>query len=124
MQISIKRIGYKVGTVGWLAAGLQSGAITITEGTMQGNGNHGLWLKCASLKLSQFLAAFDEYGVGDELPSAATYAPADDLPGNRKPIFTDAAWDVLQQIAADWCEMCNAERETDTPVSIKAVRVA
>jgi hypothetical protein len=129
MEIAIKRIGYKTGTVGWLAAGLQAGTITLKEGEMKSNGHHGLWLKGQQGKpgepfYSQFLAAYDEYNVGDQLTSARKYAPASDEPGLRESIWTDAAWETLMEIAADWCEMCNAEREEDQPVNIKIARVA
>ena len=128
MEINIKRIGYKIGTVGWLAAGLQSGAITITESTLKSNGNHGLWLKATidGKPLSQYLAAYDRYGVGDELPGARTYETAAQCsgPDDREAIWTDAAWHTLMAIAGDWCEMCNAERDADTPIPLKVIRTA
>jgi hypothetical protein len=126
MEIKIKRIGYKVGTVGWLAAGLQDGSILITEGTLKSNGNHGLWLKVSgNNSVSQFLASFDRFGVGDELHDAAQYQTADECNdhADREAIWTDAAWDTLMAIAADWCEMCNSEREADKPATLKIVHV-
>jgi hypothetical protein len=125
MEIKIKRIGYKVGTVGWLAAGLQDSSITIIEGTLKSNGNHGLWLKVSGNNpVSQLIAAFDRFGIGDELRDAAQYQTVDECRdhADREAIWTDAAWGTLMAIAGDWCEMCDADRDADKPATIKIVR--
>lgn len=116
--IKIKAIGYKAGTVGWLAAGLQNGTIELSEGTLKSNGNHGLWIK--SGQVSQLLAARDRYDVGDQLASARRYEHVDRE--DRNSIWTDAAWGTLMQIAADWCEQCNAIRDAGEPETIAVVR--
>ena len=124
MNITIKKIGYKVGTVGWLAAGLQSGAVAISEGTLRDNGHHGLWLETTinDKPFSQFLAAYDQYSVGDREPSLRDYRPVGDE--YRGTIWTNAAWTTLEAIAQDWCIACNEERAADEPRDMKAVRVA
>jgi len=110
MNITIKKIGYNIGTIGWLATGLQNGEITIAEGTMKSNGHHGLWLKAGTR--SQFLAAQNQYNAShDEFIGASNYHCCDDQ--ERDGIFTDACWAALMEIAQQWCQGLNAERAED-----------
>jgi len=116
LQVSIKSIGYTVGTIGWLRKGLASGSLVIEEGRLQTNGNHGLWL---GGERRQFLAAFNRYGLtagGQAERSAIGYQTAhDEL--DRDPIFTDAAWAALMEIAQKWCDEQSAARLADAEVT-------
>ena len=114
MEINIKKIGTTLGTIGWLKRGLESGDLFLEEGTLKSNGNHGLWLKSRDGSINQFMAAYNVYGLSysDGIPSALQYKPAvkrEDGLG----IWTDAAWGVIREIAEDWCDQLNSEREND-----------
>ena len=122
MEIKIKKIGRRDGTCGWLAAGIQSGEIRITEGVMRDGGHHALFAKWGPGS-SQLLAAHNQYGLEiDRYSRADQYEVVDD--SNRDPIFTPAAWASVMQIAGDWCELCNTERDNDGPLpKIRIVRI-
>ena len=109
LNVSIKSVGYNVGTIGYLRAGLASGKLTLEEGTLKSNGNHGLWL---TGERKQFLAAFNRYGlsIGD-CSEVDRYDTADDH--DRDPIWTNAAWKALMEIAAKWCQERNEARAED-----------
>jgi hypothetical protein len=111
MNIPIKSIGYNIGTIGWLAKGLESGTLKLEEGKLKSNGNHGLWLKG---EREQFLAAFNRFGftTGD-YNLDIKYNIAGDYPNDRDPIWTNAAWDKLMEIAQKWCDEKNEIRESD-----------
>ena len=122
MNIKIKRIGYHKGTVGWLAAGLQDGSLQIIEGRMKKSGNHGLWLKGPE-QLRQFMAAHNRYNLSIlEYDKADRYEPCGDE--DRGPFLTDACWQSLRQIAREWCDLCNAERDQDKPEAFHLSRIA
>lgn len=110
ITITIKSIGYNVGTIGYLRSALASGKLTLSEGTLKGNGNHGLWL---SGERNQFLAAFNRYDlrIGD-CANVDSYDTADD--SDRDPIWTNAAWTALMEIAQQWCDERNAARAADS----------
>jgi len=124
MEISIKRIGYKIGTIGWLRNGLEDGSIRIDEGTLKSNGHHGLFLTSDPIK--QFLAAYDQYNCGDRVLTAKRYEPAQPEERHRDTLLTDAAWEALMDIADQWCDQCNAERDNDCDagMEIKIVRIS
>lgn len=118
MEIKVKKIGEKQGTVGWLAKGLGNGTLTLDEGYLKAGNHHGLWLKNGG-NLSQFLAAFNQY---DE-EGGACYDVADNYEV-RLPIWTDAAWESLLMIAQKWCDQCNEVIEKEEVPEIKIVRVS
>ena len=121
MDIKIAKIGNAKGTIGWLAKGLDSGSLTLSEGAMQRNGNHGLWLKGPD-GLSQFLAAYNQYGLSPaEYDRANTYELAEEEDNSIG--CTAACWASLRKIAKSWCDECNAELGTEQPLDIKIVRV-
>ena len=128
MQIIIKKIGYKNGTSGWLAAGLADGTLELSEGRLKSNGNHGLWIKSADGKISACIAAINEYGMdlqdcihaGCQLAEMDRYKVVCDT---RPPVFTDAAWSAIEAIAQTWCDECNAERDADGCVRLEIKRV-
>lgn len=112
MNIQIKSIGYNIGTVGWLKSGLESGSLVISEGKLKSNGNHGLWIKGDNI--NQFLGAFNVYGFRDWRLDGCIpkYAVANDF-ADRDPIWTDAAWEKLMEIAQKWCDEQNEIRKND-----------
>lgn len=121
MNVVIKRIGYKVGTCGWLAEGLESGEIRLEEGLCQA-GDHGLWLKFGKCQ-QQFLAGFNQHGLQDRsLPGATRYDVIEDE-RDASPLFTPACLRILMNIAKQWCDQCNEEREEDPPVQISIKRL-
>jgi len=120
MEIKIKKIGIAQGTVGFLAAGLTDGTLTLVESTMKSNGNHALWLKGGGV--SQFLAAFNQYSLSKMDGDFQHYAPCDSTM-DRQYWWTDAAWETLRSIARQWCDECNAALEAEEPVKISIVRV-
>lgn len=111
MNIKIIKNGYKVGTVGWLAKGLEDGTLTLKEGTMRNGNHHALWLKGPD-DLSQFLAAHNQYGAQatDNVPGWDKYMPEiEPLDG----IFTPACRAALISISEQWCADCNDDRDND-----------
>lgn len=122
MDIKIAKIGYKVGTVGWLAAGLEDGSLILKEGKMRDGGHHALWLKGPD-ELSQFLAAHNQWGATgtDNVPDWNRYAP--EYESQFEGIFTDASKRALLNIAQHWCDQCNAERDADEDQSFTVARV-
>lgn len=121
MEIKIKKMGIAQGTVGWLSKGLESGTLTIIEGTLKKTGSHGLWLK-GTEGFSQFLAAFNQYGLDARDGNFQKYDTADDNQ-DRLGVWTDAAWKTLMKISKAWCDECNAIIELEQPVEIKLIRV-
>jgi len=88
VKVTIKDIGYKVGTVGWLREGLENGTLEIVEGETY-NGRHGLFLHHGTDKeLSQTLALFDPYNLaslpGHESEADYTVAPRE----------SDSEWNI------------------------------
>lgn len=133
MEIKIKKLGVTQGTVGWLAAGLENGSIRIIESTIKGNGNHGLWLKVYSdgidnashESMSQFLAAFNQFGLKPgEYRNACMYELCDDFV-DRDYLWTDAAWQTLMSLATNWCDLRNELISNEPPkeYGIKRVEV-
>lgn len=117
LNISIKSIGYNVGTIGYLKTGLQNGSLRLEEGKLKSNGNHGLWLKGEQ---TQFLAAFNQYGLRpSDCAAAIRYDVADDQ--DREATWTDAAWETLMEIAQKWCDEKNEARENDAEASAETV---
>jgi len=122
MEIKIKKCGYKVGTVGWLATGIADGSIRINEGTTKTGGKHGLWLKYGTDK-SMVLAIFNPYDL-----SLTDYADAHryEVAPREGDIWclgdeigcTDACWETITEIAQAWVEHVTAEREKDKKVKI------
>jgi len=118
MEINIVKKGHNVGTIGWLAKGLDDGSLALNEDTLKSNGHHGLWLDGPGL--SQFLAAFNQLGLdGNDF---VHYAIACDLT-DRQTLWTNAAWGVLMDIAQQWCDQCNEAIENEDAVEIKINRV-
>lgn len=117
MEIKIKQIGWNKGTVGWLSKGLESGELKLTEGTAKSNGNHGLWLEGSDFK--QLLAIYNYWNLSDyEVADSETYKTVTWEGEIQKPFWTDAAWTSLMDIAQQWCDICNAERANDKPISL------
>lgn len=121
MELKIKKIGVAKGTIGWLSKGLESGNLTIIEGTLKKTEHHGLWLKCPD-GFSQFLAAYNQYGLDACDGNFQKYDTADNYQ-DRLGVWTDAAWKTLMEIAQSWCDECNEIIESEQPVEIKLIRV-
>ena len=110
MDITIKRNGYKKGSVGWLAAGLDSGELQLSE-AFTTTGHHALWLK-GDESFSQFLGAHNRYGLTlSEYSKADQYEPASE--DDRDPVLTEACWASIMDIAQQWCDQCNESRDND-----------
>lgn len=122
MEITIKKIGTANGTIGWLAAGLQSGDLYLAEGHAKNGGNHGLWLHSKDKKISQCLAIFNQYDL-----SAAEYHKAleYDLIGDEQRHLnaTPACWRALLEIAQQWCDECNRSAEAEQLPNLRIVRI-
>ena len=118
MEIKIKQIGTAQGTVGWLSAGLGSGNLKLGEGKLTRNGNHGLWLKGGGV--SQFLGAFNQYGIPSD-EQCACYDHCSDE--DRDQMWSDAAWGVLMTIADHWCALCNEAIEAESVPTLTITRV-
>ena len=121
MELKIKKIGVAKGTIGWLAKGLESGTLTIIEGTMKNSEHHGLWLKGPD-GLSQFLGGFNQYNLDPQDGNFQKYDKAEEY-SDRHGLWTDAAWKSLMQIAETWCDECNQLIEDEEPIEIKIIRV-
>jgi hypothetical protein len=121
MEIRIDRKGNNLGTIGWLAKGLESGELKISEGSMKKNDHHGLWLSGGGV--NQFLAAFNQYDhkAYDHYADAFKYETANY--DDRGPWFTDAAWEVLMTIAQQWCDQCNQVIEDESAPKFTISRV-
>jgi len=131
MEIKIKKIGYKVGTVGWLAAGIADGSIKIHESTSKNNGKHGLWMQYNPQEgidgkihyKSMILAIFNPYDLSlVEFTDAHRYevAPRD---GDQWCLgdqigTTNACWETITEIAQAWVDHVTTEREKDKKVKI------
>ncbi len=119
MEIKITKNGNNLGTIGWLAKRIETKEVSFSEGSLKGNGHHGLWLN-GPKGLSQFLGAFNQYDSNSYEDPRYEVAF---MPGDREPIWTDAAWTVLIEIAQAWCDDCNEYIENETPVEFKILRV-
>lgn len=115
----IKAIGTARGTVGWLRSGLTDGSLSLQEGHLKSNGNHGLWLKGPD-GYSQFLAAYNQYGLSRMDGDWDKYMVCDD--SDRNGGLTDACWDTMMQIAKAWCTACTEALRNEEPLPIKIVR--
>jgi hypothetical protein len=134
MEIKIKKIGYKVGTVGWLATGIADGSIKIHEGISKEKGKHGLWLKWKKIgnavgtdeknhEQSMVLSIFNPYDL-----SLVDFADAHryELAPRNGDIWclgdeigcTDACWETITEITQAWVDHITAERENDKKIKI------
>ena len=117
-NFSIPNTGYKVGTCGWLAAGLAAGTITIYPATSK-SGKGGLWLKTPVG--SECLAIFNEYDLTEEQMCNArrfgvvSMGFCDSLP------LTAAASRYLHEVAKQWSDAANEFRENDAPETMPTV---
>lgn len=125
IELNIPAIGNNPGTVGWLAAGLKSGAINLNEGQTK-NGRHGLWLNGPN-ELKQCLALYDYYNLGNaagfDAPKYQTIEDAGAEPESRDGLWSDAAWESLMQAAREWADEMNSARESENPIEIQIIRL-
>lgn len=122
MEIKIKKIGYKVGTVGWFAAGINAGTIRVEEGISKSK-KHALYLKTEEdgYKNHYCIAIFNPYDLSlAEWEQAEEYKPLKKDTITEDPMqlvcdlpLTDACLDVIYDIASAWCDNRNAERDAD-----------
>jgi len=123
MEIKIKKIGYKIGTVGWLAAGIADGSIKIGEAVSKSK-KHALYLEADGK--SSCIAIYNPYDLANsELADSEEYKPLDmdwneSDPGSCRCVLplTEACKDTIREIAEAWCEVKNAERAQDKKVKI------
>ena len=133
MEIKIKKIGYKVGTVGWLAKGIEDGSIKIVEGITKLDNKHGLWMKHSPKETngkkvyeSMILAVFNPYDLSPRDFDGAhsfviapqegdMWCPGDDIG------CTNACWDTITEITQAWIDHVTEERANDkkTKITIK-----
>jgi hypothetical protein len=134
VEIKIKKCGYKVGTVGWLAAGIADGSIKIREGTTKTSGKHGLWMKRETVgnavgtdeKIHQqnmVLAIFNPYDLSlnnyaDAHKYVVTPREGDIWCVGDEIGCTNACWETITEIAQAWVDHVTAEREKDKKVKI------
>lgn len=123
MEIAIKKIGYNVGTVGWLAKGLTDGTIVIYEALTLSE-KLALWFKTKTGETEHkfAIAIYNPYSNYDwEVEGAEQFAPktfggSPDDPAACKygalPL-TDACKCTIYEIATQWCAARNAERYND-----------
>lgn len=121
MELTIKKIGFNRGSIGWLAAGLADGSLIIKEGRKADNGNHALFFRDGNRE--QMLACQNFFGL----------TPADYIAGSElyKPIlleylfydFTPASWRALMNIAQQWCESCNEDRNNEQDINFTIARI-
>lgn len=131
MEIKIKRIGHKVGTVGWLAAGISDGTIRISEGYTKSNmqdgkeygHKHGLWIHWGD-KDQMCLALQNAYGLTpDEYADCYNY---EIIERGGDPVWshgdmigcTDACWDTIMEITRAWVDHIEEERDGDKKAKI------
>lgn len=107
--IQIPANGWKVGTCGWLASGLSDGTITISPGTSK-SGKGGLWIKTPAG--SDCLAIFNQWDANDS--RYQKFVILNDESGFCSDVpLTEAARNYVEEIASDWCEAANSERDED-----------
>lgn len=107
--IQIPANGWKIGTCGWLANGLADGTITVSPGTSK-SGKGGLWI--TTPVGSDCLAIFNQWDANDA--KYQNFAVLDDEYGFCSDIaLTDAAREYLLDVAKEWCESANSERDED-----------
>lgn len=128
MNISVKSIGYKVGTSGWLASGLRDGSITIQERARKLDGRPMLVLLSGENRV--VLARWNPYGLDNgTLDESETYqvlhvGSADDPGAMTDTIgLTPAAAAALRTAAQGWCDQINGARASDNTCMIEIVRV-
>ena len=125
MQFSIPNIGLKIGTCGWLAAGLSDGSITIKPGKTS-KGKPGLWINAKNIG-DELLAIWNPYDLTNaDVPNSLSFqnAVGDDFFNFGKNIpLTDAAQSYLSAIAGEWCDKQNELRSADDSAPLKALQV-
>jgi photosystem II stability/assembly factor-like uncharacterized protein len=119
MEVRIAKRGWKQGTSGWLAEGLQEGSITIGEGTTTA-GKHGLFLRAT--EGTQTLAVFDpEDYDGRYAPLTVAEEGLSEGMTSNKLHLTPAVVVALHALAQDWCDQQNAARDNDEEIHLQAV---
>uniref|UniRef100_A0A6M3LSG3 Uncharacterized protein n=1 Tax=viral metagenome TaxID=1070528 RepID=A0A6M3LSG3_9ZZZZ len=106
VEVEVRHMGFKVGTIGWLTEEIDRVKIGQTTG-----GDPAAWLLLKDGS-SHLLAIFDPYNVGDQMPDqqrvieverhACGMGPECDL------ILTDAAWTLFLSLAEQAAAMANA----------------
>lgn len=130
MQINIKKIGFIIGTSGWLAKGLADGSITISEGVTKNDKNHGLWAhyligekkeyECLALFATDWASSGQ---VEEKKYMTARKIESQMLSDGHSTIWTNAAWDALMALAYEWTLAAQVVRDADPEISISVVRV-
>lgn len=123
MEITIKKIGYNVGTVGWLAAGIADATINIQEGISKSK-KLGLYLSAE--EQSSCIAIYNPYDLTNaDLADSEEYKPLDMDGGGTDPgtcyctlPLTPACKSTILEIAETWCKSKNTKREQDKKLSI------
>mgnify|MGYP001563282128 CR=1 FL=1 len=106
INVEVKNLGHKVGTVGWLTQNIEK----VTFGETAG-GKPAAWLKLKNGS-SHLLAIFDPWDVGETDPKFRAVEPV--VRSSRgygaecDMTLTDAAWSVFKSIADQSTSMLNA----------------
>ena len=112
--ITVPACGWKMGTCGWLAAGLADGSIRVAPGTTR-KGGGGLWIYWTQKDAEHqgCLAIWNEFNLTDsECSGAESFAPpCNDFAGTCP--LTPAAERFLLQLTRDWCDEANTRRAND-----------
>ena len=124
ITINIYNKGQAIGTMGWLLAQFQAENLTIGEYNAK-NGHHGLWLKSKDGSLSQCLAMWDYYSIGNDIAQEQKYQTMRNINHERDSIWTDAAWEILMTVAYQWCCWLNeqeSQEQGNRAPSLKIIR--
>jgi len=122
MEIKIKKIGTRKGTIGWFSQGLENGYIYFQEGHTK-DGKHGLWLCFCDAenekKLPIYIAGYNEeytrkYAINLEFQNRTDME-----------FVTPTTIKTIQNIAKAWCDEMNLEleKEEERKVTIKRIEI-
>lgn len=123
MEITIKNIGWKQGTIGWLKKNLESKSLVIKEYTTK-KGDLGLKMENGTKRMA--LAVYNPYDFDDhhnEGFEPFKYNGDDWDPGSVNNVFllTEAAKNTMKNIAQAWCDKRNEDRSNENELNVQVI---
>lgn len=131
MEVKIKRIGERKGSVGWLQKGLEEGSIYFEENFLIYNRCHGLWItgldKNGKEIFSQYLAGYNQRDSNKyDISYKVFQINSCNTSGTEIDFVTPACRKTIMCIAQAWCKEMNdalEKEESDNNFTIKRVEI-
>jgi len=127
MEIKIKSIGTKKGTVGWLKAGILSGAIYFREAATKKGNRPGLKIYTPEITDGMWVALKNPHNLSDsDLVSgydniALVTSDGGGWCGGDEIGCTDACWSAIKRVALAWKERIEAQESAEKEPRITVI---